>query len=128
MHVRLFMLMIAFVGGCGSGDEANRRGVGAECTADNDCTETGQHCLTQFKGGYCGIAACMHDADCPSGSACITEESGVNYCFLTCVEKVDCNGNRSVENESNCVASLTFVDGAKGLKVCRPPLGNLAAP
>src|SRR5690349_21455176 len=69
--------------GCGSGQsEANRRGVGAECAMTSDCTESGQVCLTQFKGGYCGVSGCTHDTNCPQGSACVTDDNQINYCFL----------------------------------------------
>jgi hypothetical protein len=81
----------------------------------------GSGCLTDFKGGYCGVSPCAHDVDCPQGSACITEDNGINYCFLVCADKPDCNPHRTLENESSCNSSLTFVDGTMGRKVCRPP-------
>ena len=113
--------------GCGGDDdsEAERRGIGSECTTRDDCEEDAQECLTQFTGGYCGAAGCTGDADCPEGSACVTEEDGLgNFCFLVCNDKPECNDHRSVENESNCVSSLTFVDDDAGRKVCRPPHGG----
>ena len=106
------------------GGDANDHGVGAACTMDTECSEEGQRCLTQFTGGYCGISGCTHDVDCPDGSACVTESNGTNYCFLTCVDKIDCNENRPVESEASCVSSITFIDGAMGRKVCRPSLGG----
>ena len=106
---------------CGGGSEAIRCGVGVECNADLKCSEIGQICLTEFKGGYCGVANCAHDADCPAGSACVTADNQTNYCFLICVDKPDCNPHRSVDNESNCTSSLTLVDGTMGRKVCNPP-------
>jgi hypothetical protein len=115
------------ISGCGSSQsEAIRRGVGAECSASAACTESGQVCLTEFKGGYCGVSACIHDADCPQGSACVTGDGQVNYCFLICADKPECNVRRTVDNESNCTASLTFVDGAMSRKVCNPPLSGTA--
>lgn len=122
MSRMLLALGLALIGSCGNGgSEAVRRGVGAECQGDTDCAETGQRCLTDFKGGYCGVSPCVHDTGCPQGSACVTEENGVGYCFLVCVDKSDCNVHRTLENESSCNSSLTFVDGAMGRKVCRPP-------
>jgi hypothetical protein len=119
--VAVFLLLL----GCGgSTSEAIRRGVGSACSASMTCTETGQVCLTQFAGGYCGVSACLHDSDCPQGSACVTDDDQVNYCFLVCADKPECNVRRSVDNESNCTSSLTFVDGALGRKVCRPPLSG----
>ena len=81
--------------GCSDENEANRRGVGATCDSANLCSEEGQVCLTEFAGGYCGVSGCLHDSDCPGGSACVTEDNQVNYCFLTCVDKADCNLHRS---------------------------------
>lgn len=105
------------------GTEADRRGVGAECTVDTDCTEPNQTCLTNFKGGYCGVKACVDDAGCPSGSACVTHTDGTNYCFLVCESKSTCNINRTAVNESNCSASITWADTDQG-KACVPPSGN----
>jgi hypothetical protein len=131
MEIRRIVLVLAFLAvwaaGCGDDDdsEAERRGVGSECTADDDCDEEGQACLTEFTGGYCGISGCTGDADCPAGSACVTEDDDLgNYCFLICVDKPDCNDHRSLEAESNCVSSLPFVDDDQGRKICRPPLGG----
>jgi hypothetical protein len=112
--------------GCTSETEAIARGVGAACSDDADCDEEGQRCLTEFGGGYCGIADCTADADCPSGSACVTDDDfgGRNFCFLICVDKPECNVHRPVETEANCVSSLDFVDGTVGRKACRPPLSG----
>lgn len=107
---------------CGGGTEADRKGVGAQCVMPDDCL-TGQQCLA-FKGGYCGIQGCTADKDCPSGSSCVRHSDGVNYCFRTCLEKTECNRNRSVENEANCSASVTFVEGSKDRKACLPPSGS----
>src|SRR6185369_14524187 len=99
-----FVIAVAISsGGCGSSEnEANRRGVGAECSAGSACTEHGQTCLTEFKGGYCGVSACAHDTDCPQGSACVTTDNHVNYCFLVCADKPECNLHRTVDAESSC--------------------------
>ena len=122
----LCALVVAAVVGCGGGQsEAIKRGVGSECNADLKCTEMGQTCLPEFAGGYCGVAGCQHDTDCPGGSACVIDsDNGMNYCFLVCVDKTDCNAKRSAANESSCVSSLTFVDGTMNRKVCRPPLSG----
>ena len=122
----LFALLVAVgLGSCGSDtSEAIKRGVGAECNASLACTETNQVCLTAFAGGYCGVSACTHDTDCPAGSACVTDDNQTNYCFLICADKPECNVRRSVDNESSCTSSLTFIDGTMGRKVCRPPLSG----
>ena len=114
-------LVLAVVSGCGSNQNAaNQAGIGAQCTMTSDCTTAGEICLTEFKGGYCGLTGCLHDTDCPQGSACVTD-NGANFCFLVCNTKTDCNLHRSSENESDCTSSLPFVDGDTNLKVCRPP-------
>lgn len=112
--------------GCGdddNGTEADKLGVGAQCTSNDDCTEDGQSCLLQFKGGYCGVADCTTNADCPEGSGCITHDDGNNYCFMVCTDKSQCNTNRDAANESNCSGSVTWADTDLG-KACVPPSAN----
>lgn len=118
------LAIVIFLAACGDDStEADRLGIGAQCTESNECdTEMGQSCL-QFKGGYCGEAACLHDTDCPEASACIAHTDGTNYCFRTCADKAECNENRDVENEANCSSNVTFVDGTMGRKACVPPSG-----
>ena len=113
-------MLLVLVCGCGDGNEADRRGVGAECTLDDDCFEEDQMCLTQFGGGYCGIPDCTSNLDCPEASACVAHDDGRNYCFRLCIDKPDCNVNRSLDNEANCVGSITFVEPTEG-KACEPP-------
>lgn len=122
----VYAFIVAAGLGCSNQNEANRRGVGAECSMSSDCTEAGQVCLTEFKGGYCGLSGCVHDTDCPSGSACVTNDNQTNTCFLICADKPDCNLHRTTDNESSCTSSLTFVDGVMGRKVCRPPNSGTA--
>ena len=115
--------------GCGDdASEADRLGVGAECTGSADCDvvdEVELDCLTQFKGGYCGLADCEGDEDCPQGSACVTHSGdGKNYCFRLCEIKPDCNRNRASDNEANCVGSIDFVDPRNERKACEPPSGS----
>jgi hypothetical protein len=126
-RTRMLWALFLLTCGCGSGqNEANRRGVGAECAMTSDCSEAGQVCLTQFKGGYCGVSSCTHDTSCPQGSACVTDDQQTNYCFLVCNTKTDCNLHRSAADESDCTSSLTFIDGAMNRKVCRPPNSGTA--
>jgi len=109
---------------CGGGSEADRLGIGAQCAANVDCDEAiGLYCLPQFKGGYCGLSGCALDVDCPDDSACIQHTDGIHYCFRLCVDKVDCNANRDVDNEANCSSNVTFAEGANGRKACVPPSG-----
>ena len=87
------------------------------------CANDKLTCLTQFKGGYCGASGCTSDAVCPEGSICVTHTDRVNYCFLVCVDKTECNVNRTAVNESNCSANITRVDGGSQ-KACVPPSGS----
>ena len=119
--MKRFAFAITFAAAaCGS--NADTLGVGAQCGSDADCTGApGEHCLTQFKGGYCGLENCMHDVDCPSDAACVMHTDGHNYCFRICVDKTDCNANRDPVNEANCSSSVTFTDGTMNRKACVPP-------
>lgn len=110
--------------GCGDdGVEADVLGVAAECTVPEDCDQdTNQTCLLDFKGGYCGIEDCTEDADCPEASACVAHDNGTSYCFRICVDKAECNQNRSVDNEANCSSNITFVEQQReSIKACVPP-------
>ncbi len=124
----LTLCLLTLAAACGGDDdgdggtEADKRGVGASCTKAEDCTETGQICLA-FKGGYCGIPDCKADADCPSGSRCVTHSDGKNYCFRICVDKAECNRHRPVDSEANCSSSVVFAEGGKTDKACIPPSG-----
>ncbi len=114
-----FISAFALASSCG-GTPAQQSGVGRECAGNDDCADD-QSCL-DFAGGYCGIDACLEDSDCPGGSACVVHTDGSNYCFLICDDKVDCNGDRSADNESNCSSNITFVEGkADDSKACVPP-------
>ena len=119
------MLALAFVlPACGDDDDpADALGIGAACTATSKCGDN-QSCLTQFKGGYCGSVDCKSNDDCPGSSACVVHDDGKSYCFRTCTDKIQCNANRDVTVESNCVGSVTFASGKKEGKVCEPPSGS----
>jgi len=118
--------------GCGDendnqGTEADRLGVGAQCSTDQDClqpqtqNEPVQKCLQQFKGGYCGIENCTKDTDCPQASACVAHSDGKNYCFRICVDKLECNQNRLESFAANCSSNVSFVGGKTDSKACVPP-------
>jgi len=111
---------LLLAGGCGS--KADDLGIAGECTSTEDCpedTEPPLECLTNFKGGYCGLSDCGGNEDCPEDSICVTHE-GSNYCFRTCVDKAECNANRSADNEANCSANITRTDEGTE-KACVPP-------
>jgi hypothetical protein len=107
------------------GTQADLIGVGAACRANTDCFQTeggAQQCLTEFKGGYCGLKGCTTSADCPAGSGCVSY-NGATYCFRRCKEKAECNLNRSIDVESNCSSNIDFVEGKASDKPCIPPSG-----
>jgi hypothetical protein len=123
----LLVLGLSCATACGDDDDdrgsaAQRMGVGASCTSDQDCPpELMLECLS-FKGGYCGLEGCASDVDCPPGSACVEHaDDGNNYCFLICADKPECNWTRPVDAESNCSSSVVFTDGHKAYKACVPP-------
>lgn len=142
MWLGLLSCPLAFVG-CGGNElkgpkgetEADDVGIAAECEIDDDCPEVeiagmggagGKiqlKCLTQFDAGYCAIEDCDSAADCPQGSTCVTHDDNRNYCFRECLEKGECNANRSSENEANCSANFEHADAADddGVKACIPP-------
>lgn len=115
--------------GCGDdegGTQADRLGVGAACSSNDECLREGDGginltCLPQFKGGYCGLEDCTGNDDCPERSACVAHDDGHNYCFRTCADKPECNVNRPPEDEANCSSSVDFVDSATSVKACVPP-------
>ena len=115
----------AVVASCGDDDnEANEQLLGAECASTATCDNPELTCLTEFKGGYCGKKDCASDEECPSGSICVTEE-GTTYCFLTCLEKPDCNDHRSLENEANCSSSIEPLNPDNQSKACVPPSSEM---
>lgn len=114
-------LLLVLATACGGDNEADVRGIGAQCAAPEDCdVDLDQVCLP-FKGGYCGELGCTKDADCVEDAACIRHTDGMRYCFRTCADKLDCNANRDGDNEANCSSSADFVEGAMGRKACVPP-------
>jgi hypothetical protein len=132
--VAAFMGSIPLSAGCGDddGSVADRIGVAAECTSDEVCpqVERGDEtiqlsCIRDFKGGYCGITDCQADDDCPDGSACVDHDDGNSYCFRICAEKLECNRNRTLENEANCSANIDFADATRDGKACVPPSSGI---
>lgn len=119
---------------CGSDDtEADRLGVAAECSTTEDCAQepVALTCIPEsaFKGGYCGVEGCVDDSECPEASRCVVHDDGKSYCFRVCQDKeLDCNANRTPDNEANCSSSITFVDSGDtakaGNKACVPPSGS----
>ena len=122
----MYAIMLVCMGlCCACGEEtANEQLIGGECASVADCDDQNDdtptlECLQGFKGGYCGRAGCSTDADCPEGSLC-ADLDGTTYCFLVCTDKIQCNENRTVDNESNCSSSVDPVAGGEE-KLCIPP-------
>lgn len=133
----LSFCLAAIASGCGDeegGTESDRLGVAAECSSTDECATypladggTGQlACLTDFKGGYCGLKDCERSADCPDGALCVAHTDGSNYCFRACAEKPECNANRTVDDEANCSSSFDWANEGDddGSKACIPPSGK----
>jgi hypothetical protein len=127
--ILLSAVLVPFLA-CGDDDDegtaADRLGVGAECKDSSECLREGDGginlaCLSQFKGGYCGLEDCSSNEDCPERSACVAHDDGNNYCFRSCTDKAECNVNRSESNESNCSSNVDFVDTSTAGKACVPP-------
>ncbi|MDA3864212.1 MAG: hypothetical protein PF689_10145, partial [Deltaproteobacteria bacterium] len=85
--IQIFLSLIFVFSSCDddNDNEANKLGVGAQCTTNEECDlENDQSCLLDFKGGYCGVMDCIADEECPEGSRCVAHDDGNNYCFLIC--------------------------------------------
>lgn len=114
--------------GCGDeGSEADKQLIGGECTQAEDCDDGDPdtpelECILDFKGGYCGRKGCTASSECPEGSLCADLGTGY-YCFLVCIDKGECNRNRTIENESNCSSNIDPVEGGEE-KLCIPPAGE----
>lgn len=136
----LALVVLAIGVGCGddgdgNGNEADRLGVASICTDDMVCASVEARdggavqlvCLTDFKGGYCGLPGCSSTADCPRGASCVLHTDSQTYCFRECVDKPECNRNRSPELEANCSSSFDFNDPAddSGQKACLPPSSGI---
>ena len=83
-RIFFFLLSVSLTAGVAC-TNADTKGIAAECTADKDCKEDEQKCLTQFRGGYCGEEGCTKDDDCVTGAVCVKHTDGKNYCFRECV-------------------------------------------
>lgn len=128
-------VLVACGGGGGSGTEADRIGIAAQCSKNSDCPEVAREdggtydlvCLTQFKGGYCGLEDCEASVDCPTGSICVKHTDNKNYCFRVCKDKIECNANRTADLEANCSSNFDWAMASDddGSKACIPPSGSL---
>ena len=98
------VLLMTLLIGCGdSGTPAPGVGtsgavVGGPCTLTDGCSG-GSVCQVSgdFPGGSC-TKPCDKQADCPDGTACISEKSGV--CILSCNTAADCRPGYACEVKS----------------------------
>jgi len=62
--------------------------VGDACTTDRECNAT---CLQSqdTPRGYCTLQ-CAQDAQCPNGTACVSDTPGPGKCLLLCTDARDC--------------------------------------
>ena len=128
--MRSVLVLLSFLLAACGGSDADSVGVGAECSASVPCPlyafdggSARLTCLTQFRGGYCGLQSCVSSMGCPRGSICVQHTDGLNYCFRTCDNKPECNRNRTPANESNCSSSFVWAVPSEdnGAKACIPP-------
>jgi hypothetical protein len=135
MRTSSLLVVALFLAACdGGGTSADRAGVAAECVETLDCAlyelpdaePMRLTCLTEFKGGYCGIEGCQTSLECPEGSICVAHTDAANYCFRVCSDKSECNRHRSLENEANCSSNFDWANPADddGAKACIPPSGS----
>lgn len=128
----LALLLAVGSASCADENAADRIGVAWSCTTNADCPEVEcdvepcpvLQCLTQFSGGYCGLADCISDAECVEGSACVRHDDGRNYCFRLCTDKPQCNRHREPSVEANCSSSVEFVE-PQSARACVPPSSGI---
>jgi hypothetical protein len=93
----------ATTGTCKAGGLPQAGEFGAACTADTECTQTGNAassqpttCVTEdlassFVGGYC-LGACDAQGKCPAGGTPTTSITGDCQCIDACVKDAECRG------------------------------------
>src|SRR5690242_16569662 len=108
------VVLLACLGACGGIDVGPQsRQVGAACAADGDCA---QRCLVNdrhFPRGMCTLP-CARSSDCPAGSVCLAEESGV--CVAACSVDADC----AAFGAGFACDGETTVEGGEA-RICRVP-------
>jgi hypothetical protein len=112
---------VLFLVACGSNGPSGTTGgmagagqVGAACTADTDCKQTGATCITaaNWPGGYCTVKACPGTA-CPDGTFC--QMGGTMLGATTCLYQ--CTTDDNCRTGYKC-CSMTNPAGGK---ICTPP-------
>ena len=64
---------------------------------------------------------CTANADCPTGTVCVKEAEGKNYCEKSCPTASDCTLCRGYDDVNvTCRADATFVEAGTTGSVCAP--------
>jgi uncharacterized protein (TIGR03382 family) len=99
--------------------------VGSPCTANEQCGSARGVCikenmdgprpsgLTAWMGGYCSQPCGTGHPECPSGSACLRFESGLQLCMQTCRAGI-----------ADCRAGYTCFQASEQLATCLPRCGT----
>ena len=88
----ILLLSVACLMGC-------EAAVGDKCTTSNDCP-AGTVCDTDSPGGYCLVANCDGDEDCPDEAVCVNFTDSLRYCLLKCKKNSDCrSGDYTCRND-----------------------------
>jgi hypothetical protein len=111
--LRALMIIAIAIAGCGSSIGPGSNQVGGSCQNDSQCEH---RCVVSghFPNGLCTLS-CTNDAQCPSGTACVTDSGGI--CEVQCGAV---NGNCTVFGPSYACDERDRVTGV-GAAVCRVP-------
>jgi hypothetical protein len=103
-----------------------RATVGSRCSSPEDC-ESGMVCLSGqgFVGGYCAVAGCTGEQECPPGSACVSEQSQGGLCLQRCSTIKDCSFRDAPAGEDVLTCEgRTGPSVGECPRVCVSPLWN----
>jgi hypothetical protein len=92
----------------------------ARCVATDRCTPDRPRLLDQFRAGTAGCRAARPTRIARSIRVRRAGD-GSSYCFRICLDEARVQREPRSENESNCSASITFIDGARRAAGCIPP-------
>ena len=110
--MRYAWIALALLAGCQSSDVS--RELGARCDKSSECEERCLAPSADWPGGFCTIS-CDTDADCPSDSACVNEDSGA-ICAFVCATDGSCG---FLGMGYTCKERDEHATGAGKVMVCR---------
>ena len=107
-QILIFLLMAACLMGC----EAS---IGDKCKTSNDCP-AGTVCDTDSPGGYCLVANCDADEECPEEAACVKFTESQRYCLKKCKKNSDCRSGdytcrEDIGDQKFCYIRADYVYG-----------------